>query len=125
MTFKQFLQKLAAAKVRWHVSQNVVKLDHEQIRGEVADPAEEFGEQYVCPITAVARVVTGARFRVYSWRDAARVIGLPIDLAEKIAYAADYPNYDFGKLRAVRRLLLKTVGLTPAQEVPIATDRID
>jgi hypothetical protein len=48
-----------------------------------------FRRQSLCPLTAVCYVLTGKRWKLSFYLDAADSIGLPRDLAQKIAEAAD------------------------------------
>lgn len=44
---------------------------------------------YYCPITAVCKIIKGFSVDIYGWKSAADDIGLPLDIAIKIAYTAD------------------------------------
>jgi hypothetical protein len=79
MNLEQFLDELKRIE-GWYVT------THGRIRRK--------SKEYLhCPITAVAENLTGQRFLITDYIEAARRIGLPESLAEEIANAADWATH--------------------------------
>lgn len=66
--------------------------------------------QGMCPITAVARFITGKHYLPGEYYGASRRIGLPPWIAAKIANAAD-GNPEHKELRELRKQLLDIAGI--------------
>jgi len=48
-------------------------------------------DEWCCPLTALAFCRLGARFETSDWPDAADALGIPPDVAARVAASADYP----------------------------------
>jgi hypothetical protein len=96
MTKNEFFEKLGNIRRKW-------KLDGDgSIR---ANCRHEGHKEEVCPITDVAKQVTGKLFSLYQYGAAAKALKLNMNVACNIIRAAD------GKDSKLRRRLLKTLRL--------------
>ena len=100
-----FLRQLAATPYRWQ--SGLIRTDEED-----------------CPITAVARHLTGRKYSLGAWEVAAAAIGLPQAEARLVVGAADNELNHIAALRA--RLLAATVkrSAVPRASAP-APDQMD
>ncbi len=96
-THREFFAALAKCRNGWQL-----------ILGHAA-PAIRRGPLYSsgCPITAVVYELTGADYRSTSYPMAAESIGLPLELAHRIADAADHID----KEPRLRKRILTALGL--------------
>jgi hypothetical protein len=88
MTLENFLSQLSRHAGRYH-SWELVS-DGDPCVGRIRIHMSNGGNPLVqCPITAVCSLVRGRYWGAGEWRDAARILDLPISLAGRIKSAAD------------------------------------
>jgi len=96
MKVDEFYEILAATKHRWRI---------ESCTGEIN--AFMKGGRICCPITAVCEATTNRKYSIGQYDEAAKDMGLPQHITNRIVQAAD--NWDMGTDH--RRRILKAVNL--------------